>query len=98
MTAKLKRRAFITLLGSAAAWPLAARAQEAGQRLIGALIGPAQSDPAARSWFAAFQDALAKLGWREGAMRTAPSNVRFLGYSGREMLAVRLSHFDPKRR
>jgi hypothetical protein len=28
-------------------------------------------------------------------MRTAPSNVRFLGYSGREMLAVRLSHFDP---
>jgi quercetin dioxygenase-like cupin family protein len=30
-------------------------------------------------------------------MRTAPSNVRFLGYSGREMLAVRLSHFDPTR-
>jgi hypothetical protein len=30
-------------------------------------------------------------------MRTAPSNVRFLGYSGREMLAVRLSHFDPNR-
>jgi hypothetical protein len=27
---------------------------------------------------------------------TAPSNVRFLGYSGREMLAVRLSHFDPE--
>jgi hypothetical protein len=26
---------------------------------------------------------------------TAPSNVRFLEYSGREMLAVRLSHFDP---
>jgi ABC-type amino acid transport substrate-binding protein len=28
------------------------------------------------------------------AVPTAPSNVRFLGYSGREMLAVRLSHFD----
>jgi hypothetical protein len=28
---------------------------------------------------------------------TAPSNVCFLGYSGREMLAVRLSHFDPLR-
>jgi hypothetical protein len=27
---------------------------------------------------------------------TAPSNVRFLRYSGREMLALRLSHFDPK--
>jgi ABC-type uncharacterized transport system substrate-binding protein len=62
----MRRREFITLLGGAAMWPLATRAQHAGQRLIGALIGPAQSDPAAQSWFAAFQDALAKLGWREG--------------------------------
>jgi hypothetical protein len=33
--------------------------------------------------------------WHSSAVPTAPSNVRFLGYSGREMLAVRLSHFDP---
>ena len=62
----LKRREFITLVGGAAAWPRLARAQQAGQRVIGALMGPAQSDPPAQSWFAAFQDALAKLGWREG--------------------------------
>jgi putative ABC transport system substrate-binding protein len=63
---QLKRREFIKLIGGTAGWPLAARAQPAGQRLIGVLIGPAQGDPAAQSWFAAFQDALARLGWREG--------------------------------
>jgi putative ABC transport system substrate-binding protein len=62
----MRRREFISVIAGAAAWPLAARAGQAGQRLIGALIGTAQSDPTAQSWFAAFQDGLAKLGWREG--------------------------------
>jgi putative tryptophan/tyrosine transport system substrate-binding protein len=62
----MRRREFIAFVSGAAAWPLAARAQQAGQRLIGALLGVAQSDPAAQSWFAAFEDGLAKLGWREG--------------------------------
>jgi putative tryptophan/tyrosine transport system substrate-binding protein len=62
----MRRREFITFVSGAAAWPLAARAQQAGHRLIGALLGVAQSDPAAQSWFAAFEDGLAKLGWGEG--------------------------------
>jgi hypothetical protein len=32
--------------------------------------------------------------WHEAAVRRVQNYVRFLGYSGREMLAVRLSHFD----
>jgi putative ABC transport system substrate-binding protein len=64
----MRRREFITFLGgTAAAWPLAALAQQPDRmRLIGVLMGFAESDPDARSWLAAFRDALAKLGWTEG--------------------------------
>ena len=56
----IKRREFITLLGGAAAWPLAARAQQ-GERVrrIGVLSG---GRPALR----AFTQALAGLGWTDG--------------------------------
>jgi putative tryptophan/tyrosine transport system substrate-binding protein len=61
----MRRRDFITFLGSAAvAWPLAAHAGSV--RLIGVLIGFAESDPDVQSWIAAFRGALAKLGWTEG--------------------------------
>jgi putative tryptophan/tyrosine transport system substrate-binding protein len=64
----MQRREFITLLGGAVAtWPVAAPAQQADRmRLIGALMGYAEGDPAARSMVAAFRDGLAKLGWTEG--------------------------------
>jgi len=63
----MRRRRFITVFGSAAAWPFIARAQQAGPvRLIGVLIGYPESDPFAQSWLAAFRDGLAKLGWTEG--------------------------------
>jgi putative ABC transport system substrate-binding protein len=65
----MRRREFITLLGgTAAALPLAARAEQSDRmRRIGVLMGFAESDPTAQSWIAAFQNALAKLGWTEGS-------------------------------
>ena len=63
----MRRREFITLLGGAAAtWPVAAGAQQHRTRLIGVLMGYAESDPAVQSYLAAFRIALAKLGWTEG--------------------------------
>jgi len=63
----MKRREFITLLGGAAACPLAARAQQPEQmRLIGVLMGFPESDSQAQRYIAAFRDELHKLGWTEG--------------------------------
>jgi putative ABC transport system substrate-binding protein len=69
----MKRREFITLLGgAAAAWPLAARAQQPSiVRRISVLMGPAESDPEARSEIAAFRQSLQKLGWTGGKVRIA---------------------------
>jgi putative ABC transport system substrate-binding protein len=62
----MRRRAFITLLGGAAAWPLAARAQQAGPvRRIVVLMG-APETAWSRGWLAAFLRRLDELGWRDG--------------------------------
>jgi putative ABC transport system substrate-binding protein len=64
----MKRRQFITLLGGAAAWPLTARAQQAGRtRRIGALMAFAEDDPLSLARRAAFQQRLEQLGWRVGS-------------------------------
>ena len=65
----MKRREFITMLGvSAAAWPLAARAQQAERmRRIGVFTGLTESDASVQPMLAAFRGALAKLGWTEGS-------------------------------
>ena len=63
----MRRRAFITLLGGAAAWPLAARAQQpAGMRRIGVLTAFAENDAEAQANITAFRQSLEKVGWIEG--------------------------------
>src|SRR6516162_10426157 len=62
-----KRRDFITLLGSAAAWPLAARAQQPDRvRRIGVLVHDLQTRAEWQQRFAAFQQGLERHGWLEG--------------------------------
>jgi len=63
----MKRRTFITLLGSAAAWPLAAQAQQPERiRRIGVLLPNAADDPEYQARITAFLQELAQLGWIDG--------------------------------
>src|SRR5262249_37145923 len=79
----MKRRQFITLMGGAAAWPLAARAQQAERmRRIGVLMSYAADDPAGQARLLAFAQELAQSGWIDGR------NVR---------IAVRWGAVDPER-
>jgi putative tryptophan/tyrosine transport system substrate-binding protein len=68
----MRRRDFIVGLGSAAAWPAAARAQKSdGMRRIGVLMPLTAEDRLVQERFAVFRQALQKSGWVEG------DNVRF---------------------
>jgi putative ABC transport system substrate-binding protein len=61
----VRRRKFITLVGGAAAWPLAARAQQASKLPTIGFLG--ESTPSGqRQWVAAFVQRLGELGWVEG--------------------------------
>src|SRR4051812_761041 len=64
----LKRRKFMTLLGgAAAAWPLAARAQQPERiRRIGMFAGLSETDPELQARKGAFLQALQQLGWTDG--------------------------------
>src|SRR5262249_28205812 len=73
---QLKRREFITLLGGAAVWPLAARAQQGGgMRRIGVLMGYAESNVEGQAFVAAFREDLQTRGGTEG--RTRRSDYRW---------------------
>ena len=64
---EIRRREFVALLGGAAAWPLAARAQQGDRvRRIGVLMGLDENDPLAKTFLSAFIQALAGLGWIDG--------------------------------
>jgi putative tryptophan/tyrosine transport system substrate-binding protein len=67
MTAFIGRRAFLTLLGGAAAWPLTARAQQGEpMRRIGVLMSLAADDAEGQARLAAFSQGLQQLGWIDG--------------------------------
>ena len=74
----MRRREFITLLGGAATWPLAARAQQGDRiRRIGVLIGTRAEDSEAKARNAAFEQALQQWGWTQG--RNVRIDYRFAG-------------------
>jgi putative tryptophan/tyrosine transport system substrate-binding protein len=83
----VRRRLFITLLGGAAAWPLAARAQQSeGMRRIGVLMNLTADDPEGQARITAFAQGLQETGWtigrnvridyRWGARRRAHTQIR----------------------
>jgi putative ABC transport system substrate-binding protein len=75
-----KRREFITLLGGAAAWPLAARAQQAARLPTIGFLGQSTRS-AAGEWVAVFVQRLRELGWIEG--RTIAIEYRWQGRNER---------------
>jgi putative ABC transport system substrate-binding protein len=81
----MKRRAFIAGLGSAAAWPVVARAQQDNRiRRIGVLSGGNENDPELKPRRSAFARALADLGWIDGR------NVRMdLRWGGGDISRIR---------
>src|SRR5262245_25439111 len=100
------RRNFITLLGGAAAWPLAARAQQTERmRRIGVLMGQSESDSEAQAHIAAFRGGLQKLGWMEGrniridTRWATPGDAESMQRYSKELVALQpdviLSSFTP---
>src|SRR5262249_1352229 len=93
---RVKRREFITLLGgAAAAWPLAARAQQpARMRRIGVLMGYAETGSEGQALIAAFRDGLQKLGWTEGRNTqidirwAAPTDAESIRRFAKELVAL----------
>jgi putative ABC transport system substrate-binding protein len=90
----MRRREFIAGLGGAAAWPVVARAQQAGRmRRIGVLMFASMDDPVGQSAIAMFRQALRELGWTEGSNVTidyrwgANSVNRFRTYAA-ELVAL----------
>jgi putative tryptophan/tyrosine transport system substrate-binding protein len=98
----MRRREFITAVGSAAVWPLAARAQV---RRVGVLMGYPDSEPEGQAYVAAFDEALQQLGWVQGSkvqIETCwapPGNTAALHRFAKELVALQpdliISHSTP---
>jgi putative tryptophan/tyrosine transport system substrate-binding protein len=90
----MQRREFIGLIGGAAAWPLAARAQRtAALSKVGVLLPYLENDPGPQSLIATFRGALAQLGWTEGSnlqidLRWGGADTALLARYAAEMVAL----------
>jgi putative ABC transport system substrate-binding protein len=85
----MRRREFIAGLGSAAAWPLAARGQQADRvQRVGVLMPGNENDPEQRARLSAFTQALADLGWVDG--RNMRMDLRWGGGDTNRMRALAL--------
>jgi putative ABC transport system substrate-binding protein len=91
----MRRRDFITGIGSVATWPLVARAQQPADRMrrIGVMMGYAENDPEAQTRLAAFKQGLLALGWNEGRnlkvdVRWASGNTDRATTFARELVAL----------
>ena len=93
---RLRRREVITLIGGAAAWPLAAHAQQPDRiRRVGVFMASAEDDPESKPRLAALRQGLEKLGWSEDRnihldVRFAlPANEQQVQMLVKELLALR---------
>jgi ABC-type uncharacterized transport system substrate-binding protein len=86
----MRRREFITLLGgAAAAWPLAARAQQ--QRRLGILVG-AGDDSQSQSWITGFRQKLRQLGWADSLqidLRWGGADIDYIRASATELVNLK---------
>jgi putative tryptophan/tyrosine transport system substrate-binding protein len=98
----MRRREFISLVGGAATWPLAARAQQPDpMKRIGVLMGQPAADPAAAALFAAFAQAIHQVGWNSDStvqmdVRWTSGGVDQIRMAAKELVALQpdviLSH------
>jgi putative ABC transport system substrate-binding protein len=106
MASYIGRRKFLATIGGAAAWPLAAGAQQPAERMrrIGVLMSLAETDPEAQARVAAFRKGLQTLGWAEGRnvridIRWAASDAALMQRFAKELIALQpdliLSHNTP---
>lgn len=91
----MRRRAFITLLGGAMAWPLVTRAQQPARlRRIGVLMALDESEPEGKAQLLGFTQGLSELGWTVGTnlqmeIRWGAGDVNRIGVFAKELVAMR---------